>query len=141
MPMRAPIRTISRMLEIWSFFSVLTTGAASSTRVSNRTASENARPTIGSEGMPIGGMNESRGERNENEDGDDFHQHHHVIGFRRLTDTTYEDDRQEHHDDERRPVETEMPSRAVEYVAFQVEESDGKVGGRNPARIRVNAEP
>src|SRR5206468_32160 len=75
------------------------------------------------------------------EDGDNFHQHHHVIGFRRLADAANQNDGEEHHDDERGPVETEMPPGAVKHVAFEVGKTAGKIGGRNPAGIGMDAEP
>ncbi len=104
-------------------------------------ASQDSRPAVWCEGMIIRGMYELECKSHEDQNGDDFHQHHDVVGPRGLLDATNQDDCQEHHDNERRPVEAEMPTGPVEHVAFQVGKSAGEIGGRNPAGNRMDSEP
>ena len=75
---------------------------------------------MGREGMPVSRMNKTRCEAHEHEDGDNFGQHHHVVGLSRLTDPAHQEDCKQHHDNEGWPVEAEMPSRRVQHVAFQI---------------------
>ena len=46
------------------------------------TARENSGPAVGREGMPIRRVNQARGKAYEDHDGDDFEQHHDVVGAR-----------------------------------------------------------
>src|SRR5712675_857616 len=71
--------------------------------------------------MPVSGVNEARRESDEDEDGHDFQQHHHI--------------------NERGPIEAEVPARGVERIPFQVDEAPGKVSGGDPTRVGMKAKP
>src|SRR6266851_6321146 len=107
----------------------------------DRAAGENSRPPVGRERMPVGGVNETRCEGDEDKDGNNFQQDHYIVGFRGLADSANEDYRQQHDDDERGPVEAQMPARRIQHVPLQIGEPARKIGGSNPAQARVDAEP
>ena len=64
-----------------------------------------------------------------------------LLVSRRFLDAAHQDHGQQHHDDEGRPVESKMPAGAVNHVALQVLQAGGEIGGRNPFRIGMPAEP
>jgi len=105
------------------------------------TAGENTRPAIGREGVIVRGMNESRSEADEHQDSDDLEKHHDVVGFGGFANAADQNHGQKHNDDEGGPVETEMPTRAVEHVAAKVGEPARQVRGGNPSGIGVDAKP
>jgi hypothetical protein len=63
--------------------------------------------------MVVVGPDEGGAEEDEDQDGRNLDQHHHVVGLRRLADTAYQHHRQQHHDQEGRNVEAEVPARRV----------------------------
>src|SRR5258706_16433533 len=71
-------------------------------------AGQDSRPAVRREGMIVRGMYELGCKSHKDQNGDDFQQHHDVVGPRGLLDAAHQDDRQEHHDDEGRPVKAEM---------------------------------
>src|SRR6202044_2724061 len=73
----------------------------------DRPASKNSRPSIGSEGMPIAGMDKVQTKSDKNQDRDDLQHHHHVIGFGGFSNSAHQYDGEQHHDNESRPVEAE----------------------------------
>ena len=107
----------------------------------DRSAGQNAGPTVRCEGVVVCRMDEFGRKSHEHQNGDNLQQHHNVVGSRGLFDAPHQNHRQQHHDDESGPVKTKMPACAVQHVSLQVGESAGKVGWRNPAGIRIHAEP
>ncbi len=91
--------------------------------------------------MPVRSVNEARCECDERQNGDDFNQHHDVVGFRGLADSADQNHGEQHDDDERRPVEAEMPTGTVKHVAGEIGEAARQICRRDPFRIRMNAEP
>src|SRR5208337_4720191 len=59
----------------------------------DRTAGEDSRPAVGSVGVPIGGVHESRGEADEYHNGHDLQEDHDVVGFRGFLDAAHQNDR------------------------------------------------
>jgi hypothetical protein len=104
-------------------------------------AGEHARPAVGHEGMPVAGMDEADGGEDEDEDGNELESHHHVVGGGRLADAAHQNHRDEHDDEEGGNVEAEVPAGVVEVVAGEILQTGGKIGGRDPSRARMQAEP
>jgi hypothetical protein len=65
-------------------------------------------------------MNEAQSEEDEQQDSRDLHQHHDVVGPRRLANAAHQDHRQQHDNKERRDVESRMPSSRIDVFALQV---------------------
>ena len=59
----------------------------------------------------------------------------------RLADAAHQDDRDEHDDEEGGNVEAEVPAGVVEVVAGEILQAAGEIGGRDPARAGMQAEP
>ena len=104
-------------------------------------ACQDSGPAIGREGMIVRRMDELGCETHEHQNGDDFQQHHDVIGSRRLFDASHQDHCQQHDDDECGPVKAKMPAGRIEHGSLQIIQSAGKIGRRNPTRVRMQAEP
>ena len=66
---------------------------------------------------------------------------HHVVGGGGLADAAHQDDGEEHDDEEGGDVEAEVPAGVVDIVAGKVLEAVGKIGGRDPSRAGMEAEP
>ncbi len=66
---------------------------------------------------------------------------HHVVGGGGLADAAHQNHREEHDDEEGGNVEAEVPAGVVEVVAGEILEAGGKIGGRDPSRAGMQAEP
>ena len=84
----------------------------------DRAASENTRPSLRREGMPVARTDVMRSGDDECKNGGDFQNDHGVVGFRRLADAAHQDHGQNHHYDKCGEVETEMQPRCIEHVPF-----------------------
>ena len=73
--------------------------------------------------MPVRGSNIVETKTDEDEDGDDLQQHHHIVHFRRFANAAHENHREQHDNNERGPVEAEMPAGLIEDIALEVGES------------------
>ena len=107
----------------------------------NGAAGEHARPSIGHEGMPVGGMNEADDGEDEDQNRNQLESHHHIVGRGRLADAAHQDHRKEHDDEKGGNIEAEVPAGIVETVAGQILQAAGKISGRDPSRAGVQAEP
>ena len=107
----------------------------------NGAASEHARPSVGHEGMPVGWMNIADDGEDEDQNRNQLESHHHIVGRSRLADAAHQDHRENQHDEERGNVKTEVPAVFVYGVAGQILQAAGKIGGRDPSRAGVQAEP
>ena len=104
-------------------------------------AREDARPTVGHEGMPVVGLDEAGAGNDEDQDGGNLDQHHDVVGAGRLADAAHQDHGENHDDEKGGNVEAEVPSGWIEVVAGQVLEAGGQIGGRDPHERKMEAEP
>ncbi len=86
-------------------------------------------------------MNEADDGEDEDEDRSQLESHHYIVGRGRLANAAHQNDREDEHDEERGNVEPEVPAGMIEPVAGQVLEAVGKIGGRDPLRGGVQAEP
>ncbi len=102
---------------------------------------QHARPTVGHKGMPVGRMNEADDGEDEDEDGDEFEAHHHIVGRGRLADAAHQDDGEDHDDEKGGDVEAEVPTGRIERLSSQVLQAVGKISGRDPARRGMEPEP
>ena len=96
---------------------------------------------LGAKGCQLERVNEAGREGDESNDGDDFDQHHDVVGFRRLADSANQNHRKQHDDDESGPVESEVPAGAVNHITGEVGKAAGQIGRRNPFGVGMDAEP
>ena len=109
----------------------------------DRAAGEHARPAVGHEGMPVGGMNEAATPtKMKTRMADDLQQHHDVVGLGRFADAAHQHHGQQHDDEERRDVEAEVPAGRVEHrCRARSLRPRGQVGGRDPSQGGMDAEP
>ena len=129
-------------LRILAFFGGGRDGIKANVREKNdRATGENAGPAIGRVRMPICWMNKTGREADKHKDGDDFEQHHNVVGARRFLDAANQDNREQHDDDECRPIETEMPAGSIQHISLKILKPARQVRGRNPFGIGMHAKP
>ena len=86
-------------------------------------------------------MDEADDREDEDQNGDQLEAHHHVVGAGRLADAAHQNHGEHEHDEKGGNVEAEVPAGMVEPVAGQILQALGQVGGRDPERRRVQAEP
>ena len=67
--------------------------------------------------------------------------HHHVVGGGGLANAAHQNDGDEHDDEEGGDVEAEVPAGVVDIVAGKILEAVRKIGGRDPSRAGMEAEP
>ena len=106
-------------LRITSFFGGGRDRIESDVRKENdRTPGQNARPSLGREGMPVARTDVMRSGDDECKDGRDFQNDHSVIGFRRFADAAYQNHGQNHHHQKCGKVEAKMQPRRIQHVPF-----------------------
>ena len=86
-------------------------------------------------------MNKPHSHEYECQDGRDFQQHHHVVGFGGLANAADQYHRQEHHDDKSGNIEAHVKAGGIERPALEIGEAAGKIRGRDPAQRRMPAKP
>src|SRR6202034_1111018 len=91
--------------------------------------------------MPITRMYKVQSKTDENKNGNNFQENHHVVGFSRFTNAAHQDYGEQHHDQESGPVESEVPARPVKRIPLKVCQTSWKIGRNNPAKSGTNAEP
>ena len=99
------------------------------------------RPAVGHEGMPVAGMDEADDRKDKDQNGDQLEPHHHVVGVGRLANAAHQDHGENHDDEKGGNVEAEVPAGMVESVAGQILQAVGQIGGRDPHRGGMQAEP
>ena len=82
-----------------------------------------------------------RPKKTKSEDGGDLDEHHDVVGAGGLADAADEDDGEEEDDEEGGDVEAGVPAGGEDVFAGEVLKAEGKVGGREPLGVEVDAEP
>ncbi len=91
--------------------------------------------------MPVDRLDEAGRGADERQDRDDFDQDKDVVGAGRLADAAYQHDGENHDDEEGGNVEAEVPAGCVEVFAGEVLQAGGQIGGRDPFKGGMDAEP
>src|SRR5882762_6227204 len=86
-------------------------------------------------------MNEPYAKTDEYDDGGNLEQDHHVIRFSRFANPAHKNNSEQHDDQKRRPIEAEMPSGRIKFIAGKIAHAAREVRGGNPSRVRTRAEP